>query len=299
MFEGHFVALVTPFTAGGELNEAKLRDLVRFHLDAGTDGIVPCGTTGESAALRGWEEKARIIRIVVDEAGGKLQVVAGAGTNSTEETIRQVARLADLGADGALVITPYYNKPTQAGLAAHFRAVAAASPVPLVLYNVPGRTGVNLLPETLEEIAGDPRIVAIKEASGNLVQASWMLRRCGERVTVLSGEDALTFPLLCLGAQGAISVIGNIAPRQTRALIAAQRAGRLDEARRLHMELLPMIEALFLETNPMPVKEAMNRLGFGVGPTRLPLVPMRPDLAQRLHRVLEACAIEPAPAGKL
>lgn len=294
MFTGLYVALVTPFARGGELDEAKLRELVRWHVRAGTDGLVPCGTTGESATLRGWDERERILRIVVEEAAGQLKVVAGAGSNSTAETIRNVQRLAGLGVDGALVITPYYNKPTQAGLIAHFRAVAAESPVPIVLYNVPGRTGVNLLPETVATLAEVPRLVALKEASGNLVQVSWIHRLCGERMTVLCGEDALTYPMLCLGATGVISTAGNVAPREMLALISAHRAGRCDEARRRHLELLPLAEALFLETNPMPVKEALNYLGFEVGEPRLPLVPMRPDLARKLHEVIDASGLERA-----
>ncbi|MCX5737052.1 MAG: 4-hydroxy-tetrahydrodipicolinate synthase [Proteobacteria bacterium] len=295
MFAGLYVALVTPFTRSGELNETKLRELVRFHAAAGTDGLVPCGTTGEGPALRGWEERERILRIVVEETRGKMKVIAGVGTNSTAETIRNVQRLEPLGVDGALVITPYYNKPTPAGLEAHFRAVAAASPVPLVLYNVPGRTGVNLLPETIAALADVPRIVAVKEASGNLVQASWIHRRCGERIAVLCGEDALTYPMLCLGATGVISVLGNVVPGDMLAMIAAHRAGDARTARDLHLRLLPLAEALFLETNPMPVKAALNQLGFEVGDPRLPLVPMRAELAVRLGRELEAYGVERAP----
>jgi 4-hydroxy-tetrahydrodipicolinate synthase len=295
MFAGLHVALITPFTRDGDLNETKLRELVRFHAAAGTDGLVACGTTGEGPALRGWEERERILRIVVEETRGRMQVIAGVGTNSTAETIRNVQRLEPLGVDGALVITPYYNKPTQAGLQAHFRAVAAASPVPLVLYNVPGRTGVNLLPETIAALMDEPRIVALKEASGNLVQASWIHRRCGERIAVLCGEDALTYPMLCLGATGVISVLGNIVPRDMLAMIAAHRAGNARAAHALHLALLPLAEALFLETNPMPVKAALNELGFEVGDPRLPLVPMRPELAAQLQHELEAYGVERAP----
>ena len=229
MFEGSFVALVTPFTAEGDLHEAALRRLVCMQIDAGTDGIVPCGTTGESAALRGWAERERIIRIVVEEAHGRAKIVPGVGTNSTAETIENVRRLEKLGVDGALVITPYYNKPTQAGLAAHFRAVAQASPVPLILYNVPGRTGVNLLPDTIAALADEPRITAVKEASGSLEQASWIARGCGERITILSGEDAITYPLLCVGAAGVISVTANVVPGDVRALCDAVKRG--DHAR--------------------------------------------------------------------
>jgi 4-hydroxy-tetrahydrodipicolinate synthase len=295
MFAGLYVALVTPFDRRGDLNETKLRELVRFHAAAGTDGLVPCGTTGEGSVLRGWEERERILRIVVEETRGRMKVIAGVGTNSTAGTIRNVQRLESLGVDGALVITPYYNKPTQAGLEAHFRAVAVASPVPLVLYNVPGRTGVNLLPETIAALMDEPRIVAVKEASGNLVQASWIHRRCGERIAVLCGEDALTYPMLCLGATGVISVLGNVVPRDMLAMIAAHRALDARTALAKHLELLPLAEALFLETNPMPVKAALNHLGYEVGEPRLPLVPMKAELAARLQRELEAYGVERAP----
>ncbi|MCK4412851.1 MAG: 4-hydroxy-tetrahydrodipicolinate synthase [Candidatus Eisenbacteria sp.] len=293
MFSGLYVALVTPFTAKGELNEAKLRELVRFHISAGTDGLVPCGTTGENAVLVGREERERVIRIVAEEAAGKLKVVAGAGTNSTSETIRNVQRLEQLGVDGALVITPYYNKPTQAGLLAHFRAVAAESSVPIVMYNVPGRTGVNMLPETVAELAAEDRIVAIKEASGDLEQASWIVRRCGETLTLISGDDALTYPMLCIGGRGVISVVANVVPADMGAMIRAQQAGDQATARSLHLRLLPLVQALFLETNPMPVKEALNQLGWDVGPPRLPLVAMGSQTAARLREALRAYGLEP------
>jgi 4-hydroxy-tetrahydrodipicolinate synthase len=288
MFNGLYVALVTPFKSDGALDEDKLRELVAWHIAAGTDGLVPCGSTGESATLRG-EERVRALRAVAAEARGRIRIVAGAGTNSTAETIENLRALEPLGVDGALVITPYYNKPTQDGLTAHFRAAAQASPVPLVLYNVPSRTGVNLLPETLARLAeAEPRIVGIKESSGSLEQASWILRLCGERITLLCGEDALTYPMLCLGASGVISVAGNLVPREMLDLIAAQRRGDVKEARRLHLHLLPLIDALFLETNPTPVKEAMNLLGRRVGPPRLPLVAPRPETVAKIRRALAA-----------
>jgi 4-hydroxy-tetrahydrodipicolinate synthase len=288
MFNGLYVALVTPFQPDGALDEGRLRELVAWHIAAGTDGLVPCGSTGESATLRG-EERLRALRIVAAEARGRIRIVAGAGTNSTAETIENLRALEPLGVDGALVITPYYNKPTQEGLTAHFRAAAQASPVPLVLYNVPSRTGVNLLPETLARLAeAEPRIVGIKESSGSLEQASWILRLCGERIALLCGEDALTYPMLCLGATGVISVAGNLVPREMLDLIAAQRRGDSNEARRLHLRLLPLIDALFLETNPTPVKEAMNLLGRRVGPPRLPLVAPRPETVEKLKRALAA-----------
>jgi 4-hydroxy-tetrahydrodipicolinate synthase len=288
MFTGLYVALVTPFAADGTIDEAKLRELVGRQIEAGADGIVPCGTTGESATLRG-EERARVLRVVAAESRGRIRVVAGAGTNSTAETIENLRALESIGVDGALVITPYYNKPTQEGLTAHFRAAAQASPVPLIVYNVPSRTGVNLLPETLARLAeAEPRIVAVKESSGSLEQASWILRLCGDRLALLCGEDALTYPMLCIGGVGVISVAGNLVPHEMLALIAAHRRGDAAEARRLHLKLLPLIEALFLETNPGPVKEAMNLLGWGVGAPRLPLVAPRAATVARLRDALVA-----------
>ncbi len=298
MFSGLYVALVTPFREDGSLHEEKLRELVRFHIEAGTDGLVPCGTTGESPAMRGWDEHFRVIEIVAEEARGALGVVAGAGTNSTEQTIANVKRLGKIrGVDGALVITPYYNKPTPDGLVAHFRAVARASRLPLVLYNVPSRTGVNLLPETIVRLADEERIVAVKEASGSIEQASWIVRECGERVTVLSGEDPLIFPTLCVGGVGVISVLGNVVPKDVLAMIDAYARGALDDARAWHLKLLPLAKALFLETNPVPVKEALNMLGFEVGRARLPLAPMRPENLEKLRQVLRDYSLLPGQAA--
>ncbi len=286
MFRGLYVALVTPFKEDGSLHEEKLRELVGFHIEAGTHGLVPCGTTGENPAFRDWDEHFRVIEIVVEEARGRLKIIAGAGTNSTARTVANVRRLGSLGVDGALIITPYYNKPTQDGLLAHFRAVAAASPVPVVMYNVPGRTGVNMLPETVARLAEEQTIVALKDASGSLEQASWIVRICGDRLALLSGEDALTFPLLCVGATGVISVLGNVVPKDVMAMIEACERGDWLTARAWHLRLLPLAQALFLETNPVPVKEALNMLGFAVGQVRLPLVRMRPDNAARLTQAL-------------
>jgi 4-hydroxy-tetrahydrodipicolinate synthase len=254
------------------------------------------GSSTKGSCASSSTSRSRIIRICVEQARGRLKIVPGVGSNATEETIHNVRRLEGLGVDGALVITPYYNKPSQTGLVAHFRAVAAECPVPIIMYNVPARTGVNLLPETVAALADIPGIAAIKEASGNLVQASWIHKLCGESIAVLCGEDALTYPMLCLGATGVISVLGNIAPQPMRAMMAAHSAGDAREALRWHLQLLPLAEALFLETNPMPVKEAMNRLGFEVGPARLPLVAMKPETARKLHHVLDDFGLERAHA---
>ncbi len=286
MFQGLYVALVTPFREDGCLNEDLLRELVSFHVEVGTDGLVPCGTTGENPSLHGWEEQRRVIEIVAREARGRLKVIAGAGTHSTSDTVENLKSLAGLGVDGALVITPYYNKPSQAGLVAHFRACAAESPVPLVLYNVPSRTGVNLSPETMAQIASEEKIVALKEATGDLEQASWLYKLCGDRIGLLSGEDSLIFPMMCLGATGAVSVLGNIVPQDILTMIAAIKKGDYDTARAWHLRLLPLARALFLETNPVPVKEALNMIGFKVGLPRLPLVEMKPDTRELLEKAL-------------
>jgi 4-hydroxy-tetrahydrodipicolinate synthase len=286
MFRGLYVALVTPFKEDGSLNEEKLRELVGFHIEAGTHGLVPCGTTGENPAMRDWDEHFRVIEIVAQEAHGRLRIIAGAGTNSTARTVANLKRLGNLGVDGALVVTPYYNKPTQEGLLAHFRAAAAASPVPIVMYNVPSRTGVNLLPETVARLAEEENIVALKEAAGSVEQASWIVRVCGDRLVVLSGDDGLTFPFLCIGAAGVISVLGNVVPKDVVAMIEAFERGDWAAARAWHLRLLPLVHALFLETNPVPVKEALNILGFDVGQVRLPLVRMRPENATRLTQAL-------------
>ncbi|HER43233.1 MAG TPA: 4-hydroxy-tetrahydrodipicolinate synthase [Candidatus Eisenbacteria bacterium] len=285
MMKGLYIALVTPFDEKGNLNEAKLRELVRFHIDAGTNGLVPCATTSENPTYT-WEEHFRIIEIVVEEAKGRLEVVAGCGTNSTTRSIENIKRARDLGADGAMVVTPYYNKPTQEGLFAHFIKLADDGGLPLMLYNVPGRTGVNMLPATVARVAKHENIVAIKEASGNLEQMAEIVLRCGDTIDLLSGDDNLTFPILAIGGTGVVSVVGNIVPKDVLAMLRAFDKKKLDEARSWHYKLFPLCKAMFIETNPMPVKEAMNLLGMGVGDVRLPLVRMLPENAERLRAAL-------------
>ncbi|RMF57006.1 MAG: 4-hydroxy-tetrahydrodipicolinate synthase [Calditrichaeota bacterium] len=284
--QGSFVALVTPFK-DGRLNEGKLRELVRFHLDNGTDGLVPCGTTGESPALSD-AERRRIFEIVLEEAKGKATIVAGTGTNSTEKTIKATREAQELGADAALVITPYYNKPTQEGLYRHFEAVVRAANLPIMIYNVPGRTSVNILPQTVARLAELDNIVAIKEASGDLNQVSQIIGLCGEKIKVFSGDDSLFTPILAVGGVGVVSVVANLVPKDLRALFESFQAGDLQKTREWHHRLFPLCQAMFYETNPGPVKTAMNLLGFEVGELRLPLAPMSQENKARLTQALQA-----------
>lgn len=285
MFQGLFVALVTPFKEDGSLNEEKLKELVRFHIDSGTDGLVPCATTSENPSYT-WEEHFRIIEIVVKEAKGKMKVVAGCGTNSTTRSLDNIKKARELGVDGAMVVTPYYNKPTQEGLYAHFMKLADEGGLPLMLYNVPGRTGVNMLPETVARLSRHELIVAVKEASGSLDQMSDIIHRCGDRINLLSGDDGITLPILSIGGKGVVSVVGNIVPGDMQAMISAFNSGNMEEARKWHYKLYPLCKAMFIETNPMPVKEAMNILGMDVGDVRLPLVRMKPENREKLRRAL-------------
>lgn len=298
MLKGLYVAMVTPFKEDGSLNEEKLRELVRFHAESGTNGLVPCATTSENPAFT-WEEHFRIIEIVVEEAAGKLQVIAGCGTNSTSRSLENVKEAKKFGADGAMVVTPYYNKPTPEGLYAHFMKLADEGGLPLMLYNVPGRTGTNMQPSTVARLAGHENIVAIKEASGSLEQMSEIVLLCGERVTLLSGDDGMTLGILAIGGKGVVSVVGNIVPRDVLSLINAFEKGNLDEARTWHYKLLPLCKAMFIETNPMPVKEAMNILGMKVGDVRLPLVRMKPENREKLGRALADYGLiqEPKPVN--
>ena len=282
MFSGCLVALVTPFEAG-EVDYDKLQELVDWHLEQGTDGLVPCGTTGESPTLS-FEEHERVITTVVERVGGRIPVIAGTGSNNTAEALRLTRFAKEAGADGALMITPYYNKPTQEGMYRHFRTVAQEVDIPIVLYNVPGRTGVNLAPETVARLAQLPHVVAVKEASGSLDQASGIVTRCD--ITILSGDDSLTLPLMSVGAKGVISVVANIVPRDVKAMIEAYQGGHLERARRLHLKLFPLCRAMFLETNPIPVNTAMKMLGMTNGEVRLPLCEMSEANRALLRRAL-------------
>ncbi|MFQ5905300.1 MAG: 4-hydroxy-tetrahydrodipicolinate synthase [bacterium] len=286
MFSGSLVALVTPFESTS-IDEKGLRRNVRFQIENGTSGLVPCGTTGESPTLdrKEWE---KVVSITVEEAGGKVPVIAGTGTNSTRKTVDMTMRAKELGATAALVVTPYYNRPTQEGLYHHYRSLALDTGFPIVLYNVPGRTGVNLLPETVLRLSELEQVVAVKEASGNLTQAAQIARECAERIVLLSGDDALTLPLLSLGAKGVISVVANIVPRDVSDMIASFLSGEAEEARRIHERLLPLCRAMFLETNPIPVKAAMEFLDMPAGKPRLPLT----EISQKNESLLKQALAE-------
>lgn len=294
MLSGCLVAMITPFR-DGEVDEPSLRKLVRFHLENGTDGLVPCGTTGESVTMTE-EEQLRVIEIVVEEVHHRLPVIAGTGTNGTAKTIKLTKAAQKLGADGALLVTPYYNKPTQDGLYRHFEAVATATDLPLLLYNVPGRTSVNLAAETTARLAKIPSVIGIKEASGNMDQVSQIVQNVRSDFAVLSGDDSLTLPMLALGGMGVVSVVGNIAPAAMSELVRAFLQGNVSRARELHYQLFDLCRAMFIETNPIPVKTAAETLGLCSGEMRLPLTPMGAANRQKLEAVLNASPVlQPVP----
>jgi 4-hydroxy-tetrahydrodipicolinate synthase len=282
--------MVTPFHEG-RVDEGKLRDLVEFHVANGTDGLVPCGTTGESPTLTP-EEHKRVVEIVVQQARGRIPVVAGTGSNSTAEAIELTRHAAHAGAAGALLVTPYYNKPTQQGLFEHFRAIAQAVPdLPLIVYNIQGRTAVNVETETMARLAQIGNIVGVKEASGSLDQMTAVILACGPDFTVLSGDDNLTLPLMSVGGRGVISVLGNFLAREVADMTHAALEGDWKRARDLHLKLFPLCKAMFLETNPIPVKEAMAMLGMIRAEWRLPMCPMTPANRDKLRQALVQAGI--------
>jgi 4-hydroxy-tetrahydrodipicolinate synthase len=272
MFKGSIVAIVTPFK-NGTVDEEKLRELVEFQISGGTDAIVTCGTTGESSTLD-YVEHDRVIEIVIQQVGNRIPVIAGTGSNSTTEAIEMSLRAEMLGADGCLLVSPFYNKPTQEGLYRHYTAIADAVAIPQILYNVPCRTGTNLLPETVARLAEHTNIVAIKEATGSLQQASEVLNLAGDKIDVLSGDDFITFPMMACGAKGVISVTANIMPAEIAALVDAFEAGELEKARQLHLRMLKINKAMFIESNPVPVKSALGLMGKCSDEVRLPLCPL-------------------------
>jgi len=290
MFTGSFVALVTPFR-DSRIDEKAFAALIEMHVEAGTDGIIPCGTTGESATLS-FEEHQHLIRLAVKLTGKRMKVIAGTGSNSTAEAIFLSRAAEKDGADGCLVVTPYYNKPTQNGLIQYFREVAESVSIPIVAYNVPGRTGVNILPKTLVEMARSPNICAIKEASGDLVQMSEIAALMGPDFSILSGDDMLLLPGLAIGARGVISVVANLLPAETKALITAYQARDTDAALKLHRKMFPVMKAMFMETNPIPVKAAMGLLGWIHPEIRSPLTELEPENLTSLKKVLRDCGLK-------
>lgn len=289
MFTGSLVAIVTPFK-NGKLDERALGDLIEWQITSGTHGIVPCGTTGESATLT-HAEHDRVVAFTVEVVRRRVPVVAGTGSNSTEEAIALTKHAKAAGVDGALLITPYYNKPTQEGLFLHYKAVAEAVDLPLVVYNIPGRTGVNMLPSTIARLTVCPTVVAIKEGSGAVQQASEIIQLCGERLTVLAGDDALTLPMMAVGGKGVITVTANLVPTKMAQLVNAFREGRVEAARAMHYELYPLFTALFYETNPIPVKEALYLMGKIAPELRLPLCRIGNDNKAKLLTVLKAASL--------
>lgn len=291
MFKGSYVALATPFRKG-RVDESRLKALVEYHVKSRTDGLVPCGSTGESATLT-HEEHRKVIEIVVKASAGRLPVIAGAGSNATAESLELVTHAYKVKAQGALLIVPYYNKPTPRGMYEHFRAIAEETPLPLVLYNIPGRTGVNMPPETVIKLAKDcPTIVGIKEASGSMDYTSHLISALGrDRLVVFSGDDSLTLPLMAIGAQGVISVIGNIYPEAMAELCRSMSHGHGDRAMEIHAQLYPVMRALFTETNPIPVKAAMAHFGLCEADVRLPLVKISPLPKRQLIDAIKACPL--------
>lgn len=283
MFEGSMVALVTPFKEDGQIDKNRIKPLIEFHVSKGTDVIVPCGCTGEAATLT-HDEQMQIIRYVVETVAGRLKVVAGTGSNSTAEALKLTTYAKEVGADGALMITPYYNKPTPRGVYEHYRTVAEKLDIPIVLYNVPSRTGISIPPETVAQLSKIDNIVAIKEASGSMDQVSNILNLCD--ITVLSGDDSMTLPIMSVGGKGVISVVANVVPDMMSGLVHSFLDGNVQEAMRLHRRLFPLCKALFYETNPIPVKRALSFMGMIENELRLPLVPMSEQNEARLKEVM-------------
>jgi 4-hydroxy-tetrahydrodipicolinate synthase len=284
MFTGSIVALVTPFR-NGKVDVEAFRELIEFQISNGTSAISPCGTTGESATLS-MEEHCRVIDLTVALVNKRVPVIAGTGSNSTAEAIELTKYAKKAGAEATLQVTPYYNKPTQEGLYQHYRAIAKAVPLPQVLYNVPGRTSVNILPETVARLAELPEVVAIKEASGDLGQMAEIMRLAGDKITLLSGDDNLTLPVLAIGGKGVVSVAANVAPRDTADLVNVWDRGDIDQARKIYYKLLPLCKAMFYETNPVPVKTALALMGKMDGELRLPLAPLSPANHEKLKMTL-------------
>ena len=291
MFRGSMVAILTPFSASSGkrlvVDEKKLRELIDFQIKNGSSGIVPCGTTGESATLS-FEEHDRVIEITIEQVKKRVPVIAGTGSNSTEEAIMLTKHAAKKGADASLQVSPYYNRPTQKGLYEHFKAIADSVEIPIILYNIASRTGVNIEPETLAKLAHDCKnIVGVKEASGNLDQMSRIKVLCPKSFDLISGDDSLTLPVLSIGGTGIISVVANIVPRDVADLVNEFEKGNIKKAKDLHFKLLPLIKAVFIETNPIPVKTAMGLLGMCAPDLRLPMCSISADNLEKLKKALK------------
>lgn len=286
-FEGSYVALITPFKSNGEVDEDKIRELVNYHIENGTAGIVPCGTTGEAPTLT-FSEHEKVIKIVVEEVRGRIQVVAGAGSNNTDRAIELTKYAKELGADAALSTCPYYNKPSQRGIYEHYKKIAEEGKFPVMLYNVPGRTGVNIEAETVAKLAEFPEIVAIKEATGSIEQMIRIQDLCGDKIEILSGEDHLILPMLSIGAKGVVSVVANIMPKEMKELIEAFLKQEYKKAYKLHTELYDVSRNMFIEGNPVTVKTAMKILGkIDNDIVRLPLVSCEEKTVDKLTKMFK------------
>jgi 4-hydroxy-tetrahydrodipicolinate synthase len=290
MVKGSMVAIVTPFNADGSVDENKFRQLIEFQIENGTDAIIPCGTTGESATLN-YEEHDLVIRACIEQVNGRVPVIAGTGSNSTAEAIELSLHAKEMGADAVLLVSPYYNKPSQEGLYQHYKAIAESVAIPQVLYNVPGRTGMNMQAGTTIRLAEIDNIVAIKEASGDVTQASEIINNAGDKIDVISGDDFLTLPLMACGAKGVISVTANIMPKEVKAMVVAINEGRWDDARVMHLQLLDLHKAMFIESNPVPVKTAVALMGKCDAFVRQPLSSLLPASLEKLKAVMAECKL--------
>jgi len=287
MFSGSMVAIVTPFKDNGaKVDEKRLKELVVFHIKNGTSAIVPCGTTGESATLS-IKEHEEVIDIVIDTAKGKLPVIAGTGSNSTAEAIELTTHAKRAGANAVLLITPYYNKPSQEGICQHFKAISDAVDIPIIAYNIASRTGTNITPQTMARLSGIKNVIGVKEASGNINQMSEIRRLCGEGFGLISGDDSLTLPIMAIGGSGVISVVANIVPKDVSDMVKAFNEGEIDKARNIHYKLLPLVKAMFIETNPIPVKAAMGMMGMITPTLRLPMCAISDEGKKRLKTALK------------
>lgn len=285
IFEGAGVAIVTPFHENGDVNFGKLEELIDFQLENNTDALIICGTTGEASTMSD-DEHLECIKVAVERVKGRVPVIAGTGSNDTRHGIELTKRAKALGADASLQVTPYYNKATQKGLIEHFKAIAKASDLPMVLYSVPSRTGVNIAPQTAYELSRYDFVIGLKEATGNIAQVAQIAALCGDQLPIYSGNDDQIIPILALGGKGVISVLSNIAPRQTHDIVALYQSGKTQEALKLQLDFLPLINALFCEVNPIPVKAALNLMGFNVGPCRMPLSRMEENNMSQLKEAL-------------